>query len=143
MKKKADWESKHFEFLLKHKDDKFVWGKWDCIRFVNAYLKAITGNDILKKTKGLENWKDEIQAKKSIKDYGKTLSKAIGKAVEEQGITEIPKSRFNFLQRGDLVCFKEETELAGICDGYNILGPGDNGISLKTSCNIVKAWRVD
>ena len=143
IKKKIDWEEKHFEFLLKHKDDKFVWGKWDCIKFVNAYLKAITGTDIVKGAKGLDSWKDEKQAMSSIKNYGKTLAGAINKAVVEKGMKEVPKSKFNFLQKGDLVCFKEETELAGICDGYNIMGQGEDGISLKTSCKIVKAWRVD
>ena len=142
MKKKFDWEKKHFEFLLKHKDHKFEWGKWDCIKFVNEYLRCISGTDIVKKAEGLDSWKDEKQAKKSIKDYGKTLSGAIHKAVMNAGMIEIPKNKFNFLQRADLVCFKEQSELAGICDGYNILGPGDDGISLKTSCKIVKAWRI-
>lgn len=143
MKKKINWEEKHFEFLLKHKDDKFVWGKWDCIKFVNTYLKAISGTDILKGAKDLKAWSSEKDAMISIKDYGKTLSNAIHKRVTEKGMVEISKSKFNYLQKGDLVCFKEDTELAGICDGYNILGPGSDGLSIKNNCKIVKAWRVN
>lgn len=145
MKKKANWEELHFDFLLKYKDKKFAWGKWDCIKFVNAYLKAISGTDVLKGAKDLKKWNTESDAKRSIKDYGKTLSGAIHRRVTEKGMVEIPKKNFGFISKGDLICFKEETELAGISDGHNILGPGEDGMRIKqiSSCEIVRVWRIN
>lgn len=143
IRKKPNWEEKHFEFLLANKDRPFEWGKWDCILFCNAYMKQITGTDVLKGDKDLNKWKSEEEAMKAIKDYGKILSKAIARRVEMFDFVEIPKNRFNFLQKGDLVVYKEESELTGIFDGSNVLGPGSDGIKLNNSVKIVKAWRCN
>ena len=43
-------------------------------------------------------------------------------------------------KRGDLVVFKEESELVGISDGFNILAPSEDGIEFKSHDLILKGW---
>ena len=78
---------------------------------------------------------------KSIKEYGGTLNRSITKACKDKNLTKINK---NFITKGDLVVFKEESELVGVCDGYAILGPTDDGIRVKplSEVNILNVWRI-
>jgi len=137
MKKKEDWEIKFHDFVFKNKDRPFAWGKWDCCIFSNECIKAMTGKNLIPKEL---TWKDEETAMKSIKEYGGTLLKSIDKACKKNKIKSIDK---NFISKGDLVVFKEETQLAGICDGFSILGPTDDGISVKKDVDVLKVWRID
>ena len=136
MKKKQDWQVILVEFLDKHKDTAFEWGKWDCCIFSNAALKAISGNNVIPKEL---KWKDEASAQKAIKDYGKTLKGALTKACKKAGMEEI---HIGFATAGDLILYKEESELAGIHDGFNIISPTDDGLAVKSPELAVKAWRV-
>lgn len=137
MKKKEDWEMRFHDFIFENKDKPFAWGKWDCCIFANDCIKAMTGNNLIPKEL---KWKDEVTAIQSIKEYGGTLLKSIEKACKEKKIKSIDK---NYIGKGDLVVFKEETQLAGICDGFHVLGPSDDGISLKKDVNVLKVWRID
>jgi len=47
------------------------------------------------------------------------------------------------MQKGDLVVYKEESELVGISDGMNVLTPTDDGIGVKNNVNVLKVWRID
>ncbi len=137
MKKLIDWEIKFNLFIEKNKNKPFKWGTWDCCKFSNALIKEITGEDLIpKKLK----WKDETSAMESIKKYGKTLLKSIDKACKSKKIAVIDKM---YVSKGDLVVYKEETELVGICDGMNILSPSEDGIEVKPTELIIKAWRID
>jgi len=138
MKKLPDWEIKYREFVFEHKDTPFVWGKWDCCMFSNALIKVMTGEDLIPKTL---KWKDEITAKKAIKDYGKTILGSITKAAKEKkGIKIIDKA---YMTKGDLVVFKQESQLVGICDGMSILSPSEDGIEVLQNDLAVKVWRID
>ena len=136
MKKKSDWQVLLIEFIEEHKDTPFEWGKWDCCIFANAALKAISGKNVIPKDL---KWKDEKTAMKAIKDYGKTLNGALTKACKGAGMEVIQPA---FATAGDLILFKEESELAGIHDGFNILAPTDDGITTKDPSLTIKAWRV-
>ena len=138
MRKLEDWEIKYRSFVIKHKDTPFSWGTWDCCMFSNALIREITGEDLIPE---ILNWDDEETAIKSIKDYGKTMLGSISKAVKEKkGINAINKS---YMTRGDLVVFKQKSQLVGICDGMNILSPSDEGIESLGNDLAVKVWRID
>jgi len=136
MKKKADWQTLLTDFLLDHQDTPFEWGKWDCCIFSNAALKAISGKNVIPKEL---KWKDEATAMKAIKDYGKTLNGALTKACKASGMEVIGIS---YATAGDLILYKEESELAGIHDGFNIISPTDDGLAVKDPSLAIKAWRV-
>jgi hypothetical protein len=136
MQKKPDWQKLLNEFLAEHKDKDFAWGEWDCCIFSNAALKAICGEDVIPKEL---KWTDEKSAQKAIKTYGKTLKGALTKACKAAGMKEI---NVNYATAGDLICYKEESELAGIHDGFNIITPTDGGFSAKQPSLALKAWRI-
>ena len=137
MKKIVDWEIKFNAFIKKNKNKPFKWGSWDCCKFSNALIKEITGEDLIPKTL---KWNDENSAMKAIKTYNKTLLKSIEKACKAKDVKEIEKA---FVSKGDLVVYKEETELVGISDGLSVLTPTDDCIGVKNNVNILKVWRID
>jgi len=137
MQKVLNWEIAFDSFIEKNKNKSFEWGTWDCCLFSNALIKNITGEDLIPKTL---KWKDEESAMKSIKKYGGTLLKSIEKACKSKKIKEIPNA---YMTKGDLVVYKEESELVGISDGMNILTPTDDCIGVKSNVDILKVWRID
>jgi len=137
MKKIVDWEIKFNAFIEKNKNKPFKWGSWDCCKFSNALIKKITNEDLIPKSL---KWTDEKSAMKAIKTYNKTLLKSIEKACKSKGVKEIYKA---YMTKGDLVVYKEESELVGISDGMNVLTPTDDGIGVKNNVNILKVWRID
>lgn len=137
MKKKENWEIKFNSFIDKNKNKPFKWGSWDCCKFSNAVIKEITGEDLIPKSL---KWNDEASAMKAIKTYNKTLLKSIEKACKAKGVKEINK---NYVSKGDLVVYKEESELVGISDGLSVLTPTDDCIGVKNDVNVLKVWRID
>jgi hypothetical protein len=137
MKKVIDWESKFNIFIDKNKNKSFSWGSWDCCKFANAVIKEMTDEDLIpKKLK----WKDEKTAMNSIENYGGTLLQSIKKACQKKRINQINPA---YVTKGDLVVYKEESELVGICDGFNILTPTDNCLAVKKDVEILGVWRID
>ena len=136
MKKLPNWQIFFNDFLQENKSKPFKWGEWDCCKFSNALIKVMTGEDLIPKTL---KWKDEESAMKAIKKYGGTLGKSIEKACKEKGVAEIDK---NYMTCGDLVVYKQESELVGICEGFGILTPTDDGIGLVNNDLAVRVWRI-
>jgi hypothetical protein len=134
--KKADWSMEFDNFITKNRFKGFKWGSWDCCKFSNACIKAMTGEDLIPKEL---KWKNEAEAMKSIKEYGKTLAKSIEKACKSQGVQKIDKA---FMQKGDLVVYKEESELVGISDGFKVLSPTDDMVIAKQNVDIISVWRI-
>ena len=137
MKKKADWQSLFFAYIEEVYNKPFEWGKWDCCMFSDACIKTMTGKALIPKDL---KWKDEPSAMKAIKDYGGTLGKAIDKAAKAQKLKRIKPG---FLQSGDLVIWKEETEMCGIYNGNAILCPSEDGLAVKTSELALRGWRIN
>ena len=77
MKKKVDWEIHFNKFVNDKKNKSFRWGSWDCCKFSNSIIKAMTGESIIPKSL---SWKNKETAMKSIKEYGGTLNASITKA---------------------------------------------------------------
>tara|TARA_R100001244_G_scaffold103087_1_gene76714 strand:+ start:51 stop:467 length:417 start_codon:yes stop_codon:yes gene_type:complete len=131
MKRVANWEQTFHQFLTDNKDRPFKWGEWDCISFANAAIKSITGEDVI--PKALE-WRDEKSAKITIKEYAKTLTRCVKKAALLKGFVQrLPEEA----QKGDIVIISEnKNRLVGICDGYAVVCPSDEGHSLKPKSSI-------
>ena len=97
----------------------------------------MTGLDLIPKEL---KWKDEASAMKSIKDYGGTIGKSIDKAAKSKKLTPVKRP---FLQCGDLVIYKEDSELVGIYDGQAILSPSEDGIEVKPTDLAIRGWRIN
>ncbi len=136
MKKLQNWNIELDNFITKNRFKAFKWGSWDCCKFSNACIKAMTGEDLIPKEL---KWKNEEEAMRSIKEYGKTLSKSIAKACKAKGVQKIDKA---FMQKGDLVVYKEESELVGISDGFKVLSPSDKMVGAKQVVDIISVWRI-
>jgi len=137
MKKRLNWEAMFHDFV-KNNNFPFEWGKNDCCKFSNALIRQITGEDLIpKKLK----WKDEESAMKAIKSYGGDLETSIEKACNAKNVGEIDKA---FMTCGDLVIYEQNGSfLVGMCNGFGILTPTDDGIGV-VDCELAhRVWRFD
>ncbi len=137
MKKLPNWQSM-FDSFVENNDFPFEWGKNDCCKFSNAIIKQITGKDLIPKEL---KWHDEESAMKAIASYGGDLETSIEKACEAKGVGEIDKA---FMTCGDLVVYKQnDSHLVGMCNGFGILTPTDNGINVLENSLALRVWRFD
>jgi len=134
--KKTNWQILFDNFISENRFKPFAWGSWDCCKFSNAVIKVMTGEDLIPINL---KWKDEKTAMIAIKEYGGNISKSIAKACKKKGVYQVPNT---YMQKGDLVVYKEENELVGISDGYKILTPSDNMVVAKQNVDIISVWRV-
>lgn len=137
MQKITNWEIAFNSFIDKNKNKPFAWGTWDCCKFANELIKEMTEEDLIPKSL---KWKDEKTAMKSIAKYGGDLLNSIKKACISKKVNQINPS---FMSKGDLVVYKEESQLVGICDGMYILTPTDDSIGVKTNVEVLGVWRID
>ena len=137
MKKLPNWEPMFHDFV-KNNNFPFEWGKNDCCKFSNALIKQITGEDLIpKKLK----WKDEASAMKAIASYGGDLETSIEKVCNSKGVGEIDKA---FMTCGDLVVYEQNgSSLVGMCNGFGILTPTDDGIAVLDCDLAYRVWRFD
>ena len=134
--KKTNWQILFDNFIAENRFKPFAWGSWDCCKFSNAVIKEMTGEDLIPINL---KWKDEKTAMIAIKEYGGNISKSIAKACKKKGVYQVPNT---YMQKGDLVVYKEENELVGISDGYKILTPSDDMVVAKQNVDIISVWRV-
>ena len=137
MKKLPNWEPMFHDFV-ENNNFPFEWGKNDCCKFSNALIKQITGEDLIpKKLK----WKDKASAMKAIASYGGDLETSIEKACNAKGVGEIDKA---FMTCGDLVVYEQNgSSLVGMCNGFGILTPTDDGINVVDNSLAIRVWRFD
>tara|TARA_R110001592_G_scaffold118815_1_gene321459 strand:- start:1586 stop:1999 length:414 start_codon:yes stop_codon:yes gene_type:complete len=137
MKKLPNWESM-FHSFVENNNFPFEWGKNDCCKFSNAIIKQITGEDLIPKTL---KWDNEESAKNAILSYGGDLEMSIEKACNEKDVGEIDKA---FMTCGDLVLYVQaDSFLVGMCNGFGILTPTDDGINVVNSTLALRVWRFD
>ena len=137
MNKLGNWEQNLADFLEESANKPFEWGKWDCCKFSDSAIKAMTGKTVIPKSL---KWSNEEEAKKAIKSYGgSTLLKAMIKACKAKKLKEVDLA---YVKKGDLVVYKEESQLVGISIGYNIVSPSSDGLSFKNNDLAIKAWRI-
>jgi len=137
VKKLPNWQAM-FDSFVENNNFPFEWGKNDCCKFSNALIKQITGEDLIpKKLK----WHDEGSAMKAIASYGGDIETSIEKACNEKGVGEIDKA---FMTCGDLVVYEQNSSsLVGMCNGFGILTPTDDGINVVSNSLALRVWRFD
>lgn len=137
MKKLPNWEPMFHDFV-KNNNFPFEWGKNDCCKFSNALIKQITGEDLIPKEL---KWHDEESAMKAISSYGGDIETSIEKACNEKDVGEIDKA---FMTCGDLVVYEQNDScLVGMCNGFGILTPTDDGINVVENSLALRVWRFD
>ena len=137
MKKLPNWQCM-FDNFVERNNLPFEWGKNDCCKFSNALIYEITGENLIPKSL---KWHDEKSAMKAIESYGGDIEKSIEKACNKKGVGEINKA---FMTCGDLVVYKQvDSFLVGMCNGFGILTPTDNGINVVANELAHRVWRFD
>ena len=137
MKKNANWQVNLFKWIDNNKNRSFVWGSWDCCKATNSAIKAMTDDSLIPSE--LE-WDSELTAKKAIKNYGGNLLGAMEKACSIDGIEEVG---LRSLAVGDITVYeKDGAQLVGICNGFKVLGVGDDGFDPQPNDVAIKAWRI-
>ena len=137
MKKRGDWEQRFCSFIEEARTKDFKWGTWDCCIFSDSAIQAMTGESLIPKAL---KWNNEEEAKVAIKSYGgSTLLRAMMKATKAKKVKQVD---VRHISRGDLVVFKEESQLVGMCVGFNIIAPTDDGLAFKENTLAIKAWRI-
>lgn len=136
--KTEDWSYKFDLFIEEAYFKDFEWGSWDCCKFADACLVAISNQKsyIPKELK----WTDEKSAISSIKKYGGTLDKSIAKAFKNK-LNQVDAMS---MIKGDLVVYKEDSQLVGMTDGVKIIGPTEGGLTFKkpSDVEILSVWRL-
>jgi hypothetical protein len=78
---------------------------------------------------------------KTIASYGGDLETSIEKACNAKGVGEIDKA---FMTCGDLVIYEQNgSSLVGMCNGFGILTPTDDGINVVDNSLALRVWRFD
>ena len=49
MKRKENWQISFFNCIETNYNKSFEWGKWDCCKFSDACIKAMTGESLIPK----------------------------------------------------------------------------------------------
>lgn len=136
LNKLVDWNIEYEDFITENYKKPFKWGSWDCCMFSDALIKRMSGSSLIPNTL---KWKDEETALKAISGYGKDLQGSIKKAALAKGLIKIEPQ---FMQKGDLCVVLQETQLCGICDGYKVIGPSEDGIARIEFKEILAVWRI-
>lgn len=138
MQKREDWKLRLHEFLSANKSRPFEWGVWDCCRFTNAAVVAMTDEDLIPDEL---HWNDEKSAMQAISEYGRTLGRSVQKAAKAAGLVMVHPSEAD---RGDVVVIKEAGgQVAGICDGYSVVCPSDEGYTHRPKAQAHKVFRIN
>ena len=137
MKKLVGWQTLLHHYLSENKNREFAWGDWDCCTFANGAIKAITGSSVLPPEL---SWQNESEAMEAIHSYGRTFANAIKMACRAAGLEPIDVQH---ITAGDIcVYMNDNEELCGICDGFTLISPADQGYAF-TKCDAARlAWRV-
>ena len=137
MIKVPEWQTKLHQYLTENRDRDFVWGEWDCCIFSDGAIHAISGKHVIPSEL---RWGNESDAFESITEYGRTFANAIKKAARGAGLEPIDVSQ---ITAGDLAVYMNNNEeLCGICDGYALISPADDGYAFNKCDTARIAWRV-
>ena len=134
---KHDWETILFNYFKKVQDKGFAWGKWDCVRYVNGYIEAVTDKTAI--PKGID-WTDEKSALEAISELGDNFPQTINNVFKKLKYKPI---KLPYINVGDIVLFKEEEHLLGIFDGTHIQAISDSGMIPKPVHLAKQIWRIN
>lgn len=135
MARKSDWEQRLADFIAANRSRPYAFGKWDCLLFPAAAVRAITGKDYGRGHRG--KYKTAASATKHLRGLGFASPEELLDSLFEQ-------KPVGFAQRGDLVL--DSDGIPAVCMGAFALSVGqDNdreGLVSVPRSDWVKAWRV-
>jgi hypothetical protein len=127
-----DWQMRFSDFGKARASMPFSWGSNDCCTFAAAAVEAITGTDLMALVAPYET---ELAAARLIKDGGglqQIAASLLGQPVAP-----------NMAAVGDVVLFiNEGREMLGICNGVNVMAPGESGMVALGMDAAVAAWKI-
>lgn len=137
MQKVPDWQILLHKFLTANRSREFGWGTWDCCTFANDALRVISGQSVIPPEL---TWSNEREAMEKVQKYGRTFANAIKKAARAAGLVPVDVKH---ITAGDLVIYQNDNEeVCGICDGFSLLSPSDEGYAFSRCEKARLAWRV-
>jgi hypothetical protein len=107
------------------------WGKHDCLLWVAAAVKAVTGKDHARGHRG--KYKNRVSAYRYLKSLGYDSPEAM----IDSALTEKP---VGFAQRGDLVMASDG--IPAVCMGAVAFSVGEEGLVSVPREQWAKAWGV-
>lgn len=127
-----DWQQRYSDFVALRMSAPFVWGSNDCCLFAADCVKAMTGVEHAKELRGYET---ALQAARIIEDAG-GLS-AIATAALGPSVTPA------YAAVGDVVLIENaDREMLAICNGVNVIAPGESGIVALGMESALAVWKV-
>lgn len=128
----TDWQTRFSDFGKARASMPFAWGSNDCCSFVAAAVEALTGRNPMA---GVDPYASEIGAAKLIARAGGL------KALASQYLGE-PVSPL-MAGVGDVVLVNNEgREMLGVCNGVNVMAPGEVGMVALSMGAALAAWKV-
>jgi len=135
MKKLEDWQVNLRLFFVEHKDYPFTWGTWDCCKFADGAIKAMTGETLIPKS---YVWNDKKSAMRTIRENGGNLTECVKNLASSAGM--VSSNTINF---GDLVCYNKTSAAVGIYDGFGIRAPSDDGVAIVSKSYATEVFRIN
>ena len=132
--KLEDWKINLHLFLVQHKDYEFAWGSWDCCRFTDAAVLAMTGQNLVPKELRWHDRKTAIEVIRKNGDNFPALAKSI---LMKAGLQPVEKP-----QLGDVTIYKKKDFAIGIYDGFVIRAPSDKGTAAVAKFHITESFRI-
>lgn len=133
MQRMEGWERRLELFFQEARGRAFEWGEWDCVRFAEAAVQAMTGQWVA----GLPHWNDlrEALALLDERDLDGWITSVLGEGLPN----------WRMARRGDLVLVPQGNRLAlAVCSGRTLCGPAaeGNGLGHLPLTAALKVWRI-
>ena len=135
MKKLEDWRINLRLFFAVHKEYPFTWGTWDCCKFADGAIVAMTGESIIPDH---FHWTDRKSAMMTLRKNGGNLTHCVKNLAIGAGMKPT-----RTVQLGDLVVYKKTQTAVGICDGFGIRAPSDDGVAIVSKNYATDIFRID
>lgn len=127
-----DWQLRLSEFGKARASMPFAWGSNDCCSFAAAAVEAITGSNPMR---SVVPYSSEIGALRRISEAGGMA------ALASQYLGEPRPSLMAGV--GDVVLVvNEEREMLGVCNGVNVMAPGEHGMVALNMNAAIAAWKI-
>ena len=135
--RRDDWEERLVKYVNTRLESRFVWGKFDCVKFAAGAVKAQTGLNVLKSI-GTYN----TSAGKALLTKYNGLFNATTECLSKFPIQSVKPTRAN---RGDVVGFyndDKEEQIGIVWDVGSIVTPAKIGLAYSPMSLAVKCWSV-
>jgi hypothetical protein len=135
-----NWQARFSDFGKARASMPFSWGSNDCCVFASASVEAITGTNPMA---SFEAYGAELGPKRQAL---KRLLRRIGKTGDLRTLATAylgaPVSPL-MAGVGDVVLvFNEGREMLGVCNGVNVIAPGQSGIVALGMDAATAAWKI-